>query len=182
MSQKKQEIIQIASDLLQKGGVNGFSFRDLAEAVGVKSSSVHYHFANKNDLFLAIIINFRNDFSEQLQDLESQSDSVYETISKLIDVFESQLVQENFCLCGMLAADQKHLDQKVIDELNNTFDTLHAWLSQVIKKDSPTTIPAEALAKLIISSLEGSLLIDRVSKETKSFDALRLSLKSLLQA
>ena len=34
MSQKKQEIIQIASDLLQKGGVNGFSFRDLAKRVG----------------------------------------------------------------------------------------------------------------------------------------------------
>ena len=44
---KKDEIIELACDALQRKGVSGFSFRDLADAVGVKSSSVHYHFKNE---------------------------------------------------------------------------------------------------------------------------------------
>lgn len=40
---------------MRLGGFNGFSFREIAEEVGVKSSSVHYHFPTKEALASAVI-------------------------------------------------------------------------------------------------------------------------------
>ena len=40
---------------MQAGGFGGFSFREIAADVGIKSSSVHYHCPTKQDLAAAII-------------------------------------------------------------------------------------------------------------------------------
>ncbi|NQZ59878.1 MAG: TetR/AcrR family transcriptional regulator [Lentisphaeraceae bacterium] len=180
MTEKKREIINVACEALQRGGVNGFSFRDLAETVGIKSSSVHYHFRNKNELFKAIVEEFRNTASENLAAIDSQATSLKEAVLALVEVFEDILDEGKFCVCGMLAADQKHLDEDVIEELNLTFRDLESWLVQTIEKYPAVSLPADSLATLLISSLEGSMLIDRVSGEKRYFASLRKAIDILL--
>ena len=40
--------------MLQRG-LNGFSYRDISEPMGVKNAAIHYHFPNKMDLVKALI-------------------------------------------------------------------------------------------------------------------------------
>lgn len=42
-------IMDAAERRMRIGGFNGFSFREIAADVGVKSSSVHYHFPTKEN-------------------------------------------------------------------------------------------------------------------------------------
>jgi len=51
MSDVNTAILDAAEARMRLGGFNGFSFRD----VGVKSSSVHYHFPTKETLAAAVI-------------------------------------------------------------------------------------------------------------------------------
>ena len=44
MSSKREELAQVATELVQLGGMGALSFRLLADRVGVKSSSVHCYF------------------------------------------------------------------------------------------------------------------------------------------
>ena len=44
MSSKREELAQVATELVQTGGMGALSFRLLADRVGVKSSSVHCYF------------------------------------------------------------------------------------------------------------------------------------------
>jgi AcrR family transcriptional regulator len=55
MSDMKTEIMDAAERRMQAGGFGGFSFREIAADVGIKSSSVHYHFPTKEDLAAAVI-------------------------------------------------------------------------------------------------------------------------------
>ena len=55
MSDIKTAIMDAAERRMQLGGFGGFSFRELAADVGVKSSSVHYHFPTKEALAAAVI-------------------------------------------------------------------------------------------------------------------------------
>ena len=48
-------IIQTAHRLLLQRGINGFSYRDIAEPLGVKNAAIHYHFPSKMDLIKALI-------------------------------------------------------------------------------------------------------------------------------
>ncbi len=47
---KKEAILNAAENKARLGGYNNFSFRELANEVGIKSASVHYHFPTKADL------------------------------------------------------------------------------------------------------------------------------------
>ncbi|WP_157628311.1 helix-turn-helix domain-containing protein, partial [Ensifer sp. BR816] len=43
-----------AEERIRRAGYSGFSFREIAADVGVKSASVHYHFPTKERLAAAV--------------------------------------------------------------------------------------------------------------------------------
>lgn len=55
MNDIKTAIIDSAERRIRLGGYAAFSFREVAADVGIKSSSVHYHFPTKEDLAIAVI-------------------------------------------------------------------------------------------------------------------------------
>ena len=55
MRDVKTAILDAAERRMQIGGFGGFSFREIAADVGIKSSSVHYHFPTKENLAAAVI-------------------------------------------------------------------------------------------------------------------------------
>ena len=64
MADKREQIEAIASAAIRKSGLNSVSFRTLADEVGVKSSSVHYHFPTKLDLAQSVVGVYTEDFGE----------------------------------------------------------------------------------------------------------------------
>src|SRR5260370_10442546 len=64
LSDVKTAIMDAAERRMQLGGFGGFSFREIAADVGIKSSSVHYHFPTKEDLAAAVIRRWAAETSE----------------------------------------------------------------------------------------------------------------------
>ena len=61
-----QKILTIAQQNVQTKGFNGFSYQDLAQEIGIKTSSIHYHFPTKDDLALALVTAYREAFDAEL--------------------------------------------------------------------------------------------------------------------
>ena len=55
----RDEILKVASHLLQTRGFSAFSYAHIAETLNVKPAAIHYHFPTKTDLGLALIEKFR---------------------------------------------------------------------------------------------------------------------------
>jgi AcrR family transcriptional regulator len=60
----REEILQRASRLFYERGYGATSIRDIAEAVGLSSSTMYHHFASKQDVLYAIVSRFMTDFVE----------------------------------------------------------------------------------------------------------------------
>jgi AcrR family transcriptional regulator len=58
----RDEILERASLLFYERGYGATSIRDIAEAVGLSSSTMYHHFANKQDVLYAIVKRFMSDF------------------------------------------------------------------------------------------------------------------------
>jgi AcrR family transcriptional regulator len=58
----REEILQRASLLFYERGYGETSIRDIAEAVGLSSSTMYHHFANKQDVLYAIVSRYMSDF------------------------------------------------------------------------------------------------------------------------
>ena len=47
MNQTAERLMDLAENHMRHAGYGGFSFRDLAAEIGIKSASVHHHFPTK---------------------------------------------------------------------------------------------------------------------------------------
>lgn len=52
---RRAELIRVAARLFRAKGFNGTTTRDIAHAVGMRSGSPFYHFANKHELLMAVM-------------------------------------------------------------------------------------------------------------------------------
>jgi TetR/AcrR family transcriptional repressor of nem operon len=54
-SNTADEILDLAETLIQARGCNAFSYQDIADKLGIRKASIHYHFPSKSDLGISVI-------------------------------------------------------------------------------------------------------------------------------
>ena len=67
----REQLLEHTLVLIRSRGFNGFSYRDLAELVGVKTSSIHYYFPSKDDLVLEAVKEYSKRISERLAGIDA---------------------------------------------------------------------------------------------------------------
>ncbi|GAA3797973.1 TetR/AcrR family transcriptional regulator [Streptomyces chiangmaiensis] len=79
------QILECASRLFYERGFGATSIRDIAEGVGISSSTMYHHFTNKRDVLHAIVSRFMTDFVDAtLPTLCDQSLSPTERIRRTV--------------------------------------------------------------------------------------------------
>ncbi len=155
------KIIEVAESQVRAGGYNAFSFREIAKQVGIKSASIHYHFATKADLGVALAHRYTARFEQQLDRLVENSAQPSDRLEGYIALFvEALTVDKKMCLCGILAAESDVLPEALQRAVKVFFEVNVAWLQDALFADQPQA-RAQAQAFLILASLEGALLMSK---------------------
>jgi TetR/AcrR family transcriptional repressor of nem operon len=169
-------VLKVAQEFVQTRGFNAFSFRDVAERVGIKTASIHYYFPTKAELGRALVAQHREHVGAALAAIDAEEHDPRRKLARYVYVFKSTLeVGNRMCLCGMLAADFSTLDQMIVDELRRSFEDHEAWLTRVLEagmESGAFTLSRSAKdeARLLISSLEGAMLIARSFEDINRFE------------
>lgn len=168
----KDQILDTAEQLIQTRGFNDFSFRDLAQAVGIKSPSIHHHYRTKEDLGVAVTARYTSRFIQKLKAEQKKTSNPKKLINFYIMMFRQSLVaHKQMCLCGMLGAEIDSLPTLVAKETKVFFDENIEWLTTVFSL-SNTNTKAEIKAKTLVAMLEGALILSRTRQDHKSFDEI----------
>ena len=168
-SERREEILDIAQQLTQVLGLNGFSYIDISNKIGIKTSSIHYYFKTKDDLAVALIRRYHKNFKLQLNYIDASSSSPKEKLIKFAEIFKNLATNNNiFCLCGMLAAELSALSDESHKELIRYFQACRQWLMSVFSLCGSSR--PEVDAKIYLSLLEGALLIARVEGQPVIID------------
>jgi TetR/AcrR family transcriptional repressor of nem operon len=169
-------ILDVAERLLQVRGYNGFSYADIAAELGVTTAALHYHFASKAELGEAVVARYAARFGDALASVDSASDDATERLRGYVAIYADVLRHGRMCLCGMLAADFQTLPAAMRDAVLDFFDTNETWLTWVLKGGAEDGVlsfagPAEETARVIVSTLEGAMLIARPYDDVARFTA-----------
>jgi len=78
----KQKIQQTALDLFSQKGYSAVSIRDIAKVVGIKESTIYYHFKNKQDIFQTLLI--------EVQEITNQMTLLFDNRFKEISRVEEE--------------------------------------------------------------------------------------------
>jgi TetR/AcrR family transcriptional repressor of nem operon len=176
MDTTRAALLRNATRTVRRGGSASLNFRDLGGSVGVKSSTVHYYFPTKADLLKEIAGEYTAIFIAALDERTRESKSFKQDMLVLVDLFLGAQGEKLSCLCGMLATEAEVLDPKVRSAVNVFFAKLQEWVMQRAKAWNvrrPGGMMPARFADLLVSLLEGSLLLSRLEAHKSSLAAAR---------
>lgn len=168
MSEMKARLLDVAEGLAQTRGVNGFSFHDLAERVGIKTASIHYHFPTKADLGRQLITRYSDRFIARLG--APDEGTPRERLMHYAAQFRATLDQGRMCLCGMVGAEIAGVPDVLAPDVQEFFARNRDWLARVIgRNDQPRAVTK---AQVFLATLEGAMIMARVAGDLSLFDAI----------
>jgi TetR/AcrR family transcriptional repressor of nem operon len=130
----REQIIDQAFQLMLQRGLNGFSYRDISEPLGVKNAAIHYHFPNKMDLIAALIDENHKILKKSTSEFMAYGGPARPQLEGLFAFTVNQCrCGRPICLIGALAIDYDDLNDD-IKAANDQFmkDSLK-WLAKVVE-------------------------------------------------
>jgi TetR/AcrR family transcriptional repressor of nem operon len=182
----EEKIIDVAQALVQSRGFNGFSYRDLAERILIRTASIHYYFPKKDDLARALMKRYRRDFDEAIQSIDNSDRYPQDRLESYLKMF-SELSNggSRLCLFAVFSAELSTFSETVQEEIQSFYEDNIRWISGVIddgRLSGVFSFPGESrtIASAIFSFLEGEMLVRRVFPSKDSWPQVPPALRVLL--
>ena len=160
MSDIALAILDAAERRIRDAGYSGFSYREIAKDVGVKASSVHYHFPGKELLAAAVARRYTDRFVEAVAGERTIGSDPVEAWRR---VFRRALLEDGrMCLCGALGTAIRDLPDEVVVEVRRFFKLgLETLVEAGLSREE---------AMRLFATLEGAMLMANTLDDASAFD------------
>jgi TetR/AcrR family transcriptional repressor of nem operon len=185
MSDTQSKILAHGETLVRRMGYSGFSYAALAETLGIRKASIHHHFRLKDDLILALVQAYDSRYDEVLESIRASKDDAIERVDAYGRLYLTGVESDQGCLCAALAIELEALSPAIRSAVTDFFNKHLKWLEQVLKDGRKSEqinaqINPKNTARMIIATLEGALLMERMLNGSKGFEAALKALRESL--
>ncbi len=183
----KNRIREAGFELLRSRGYHNTSMNDVVDNTGVKKGNLYFHYGSKEELFIEVLrdavdryaryINSRITGTSTVQKLHDIIDAVFD--------FNTQTGKFYGCLFGNMALETGGSGTELESFVRSLFARWEYMLEKHIIKGirSGDFIPREepaVLAKMILASIEGGIMLSKISGSTEHFRQCRDFIKSAI--
>jgi len=159
-----KRLMDLAEAHIRESGYAGFSFRNLAAEVGIKSASVHHHFPTKAKMAAAAARRYGERFVASV--VAKPGESADDAIAVYRSTFRAALERDGrMCLCGVLGAEASVLAPEVTVEVQSFFRGCIDDLASRIGGPG-----AVVRAYHVMATLEGGMMLARTYGDIHAFD------------
>ncbi len=171
----KQIIIETADHLIRSNGFNAFSFSDISDKIGIKTSSIHYHFPSKSDLGVATIKEHIRRFEALKSELKNKSPLI--KLKGFLAIYSQVNSENKVCLVGSLATDLNTVDEAIKKELKIFAALVLEWMTQVLaegkkQKIFEFTSTPRTKALMVITNILAIIQLSRLTGP-QDFDTVK---------
>jgi len=164
----QSKLLDAAQSLIQNRGYNAFSYKDLAEEIGIRTASIHYHYPTKPDLGIGLMKRYIAALECSLSEISQRKQSNRAKLSAFIDMYSTTESYGAICLCGSLASDQASLPESLQEVVAEYLLKTERWVTKVIAKgikDGEFKYSGRPVdvARSLVSGLQGGLILSRAS-------------------
>jgi len=188
-SETAGQILDLAETLIQTRGYSAFSYQDIADSLGIRKASIHYHFPSKADLGVAVVDRYMARFDDALTAI---ADDQSQSSMTMLDVYVQPYLQfastpDQVCLSGALAGEMMALPPKVRERVDHFFRTHQVWLTKILERgvargEFTLAAPASKVARFVFGALQGALLVRRTTNDLTQINDVIAVMKLQLAA
>jgi TetR/AcrR family transcriptional repressor of nem operon len=129
-SNTADRIREAAHDLIAARGYFGFSYADIADVVGIRKASIHYHFPSKVDLAVAALTHYRATLVNAAKDLDRKVTDPFQRLKLYVQHWEACIHNSNrpICIAALLSGELPALPEPIAAEVQLHFKYLAGWV------------------------------------------------------
>jgi TetR/AcrR family transcriptional regulator, transcriptional repressor for nem operon len=185
LSNMRNELLTCAEDLIRSRGYSGYSYADVAERVGIRKATIHYYFPTKQGLTAAALQVYRDRYKDALTRIEDDHDHALDRLEAYGRLYFWGVEHDLGCLCAALLAELETLPDDLRSGAVAFFREHLDWIERIYAKGRQSgevnvSLTNVGAARLVVSSLEGALMMERLLDGGAGFEitlkALRTSL------
>lgn len=184
---RREEIIELTSELLSTLGYNSFSYKDLSDRLGITKAAIHHHFPNKEDLGVAAMKSYHECVRRNLEGAGGESGGPWDQFGGYLEMVESILDSPGNCICAAGAVQSEHnsVPESLQAEAKALIRFIIGWITDVIEEGrrlGEMKFPGAAKdqAMFIFTAVQGALQLGRAQGKEKAqsvFAQIRQNLK-----
>ena len=185
--QTRQEIIRRAAPIFNQRGYDGAALSDLMRATGLEKGGIYRHFSSKEMLAAeAFDYAWRETLEARIHDLDTITNTV-DRLKKLVANFvERRGIIPGGCPLLNTAVDTDDGNPVLRDRARKALRDWRSYLVWMIRagikaRDIRSKVDANRLATLIISSLEGAIMVYRLERNEEALRAIQTHLDNYLE-
>jgi TetR/AcrR family transcriptional repressor of nem operon len=130
----REQILDTAFDLLLQRGMNGFSYRDISEPLGVKNAAIHYHFPSKMKLVKALIEETHQRLRRKTAEFMAYGGPARPQLEGMFQLTMAQCeCGRPVCMVGALSVDYEELGSGAKGALDRFMQDTVTWLTKVLE-------------------------------------------------
>jgi TetR/AcrR family transcriptional repressor of nem operon len=183
----RERLLEAAAKLVHDKGFGATSLNDLLTAAGIKKGTLYHHFPGKDDLGLAVLQRAKAQFLATLDEVLTATTPAGSLQRFLEFVLQRHRIRRfvGGCLFGNTALEMSDADSRFADSVSHLFREWIGRLEAVILAGQQAgqfraDIPADRLAQMIVSTVEGGIMLSRLQKEEGPLKACLDGLKTFL--
>ena len=184
----RERLVRTAAELFWRQGYAATGVNAIMQQAGATSGSFYHFFPTKEDLLLAVLDHVGDVVEDEVFGAaEVATDDPIERIFAVVGFYRRHLEDNKFVLgspLGTLAAelgeDHAQVRLKLEQLLASWAQRMEGFLDAVGKR-LPDGTDRTALARLVLSAVEGAVIQARVARSVAPFDAVTSQLQSYLE-
>ncbi len=183
----RDHILKTTRKILVAKGFHNTSISAVIEGTGVKKGNLYYHFTSKEDLGLAVLEDAKDEFFSFLTKTLVGRDPVEKIINSCKAIFAEQ-EKNNFvggCLFGNTALEMTDSNERFSEVIQEVFSRWTGLLTEHLDEARntgllPSSTQPRLLAKTVVATLEGAIMMSRVSKNKNDLTDFLAAITGLL--
>lgn len=182
----REKVLESAAQLLQQQGYAATSINQIISKSGQPKGSLYFHFpGGKQEIAAAAAVRSSDLILVLINEVFVTSATLREVIEGITKAYSDQLRASDYrdgCPISPLATSSMGEVPMLQQSCANAFDDWLAAIEAGLRKRGVAHSKCSALASLILSSIEGAILLSQARRNTDALDSLPMSLAPLLDA
>jgi len=184
----RERIMEAARDLFHRRGYYNTSINDIIQSTGVKKGNLYFHIQSKDKLIIEVLKEGLVIYEKQIYEGLDNFNST-EKILKIIDAIRKFHINDDLlkgCIFGNMALEIGLDGSEISLFVKNVFERWVSFLEKLLiraegngelrLKESPS-----ALARMIIASIEGSVMLSKISGNADSLNDCSSFIRSVIE-
>lgn len=163
---------------------------DVAARIGVTRPYLYYHFTNKDDLIMQLVEWAETEYYQRFTQNAARAKDPLTAVLLLLDQF-TRLMRENQwragCLIGILSQEVSGNNDDFRKRLNRSLENATASIAALLdsyksKSQLSADFDSQRAAEVVMSILQGAMLLARSLRQRRPMDNARLLITSYFNA